>query len=161
VETNGCNQVESAETGRFSSTCSTGPRGERAGVNLNTAEVVTRAFGLQPLRWAAPCGAPIIVTMRREEAIAALRGHLPTIRRDFGVRRIALFGSTARGEAEEDSDLDILVEFERDPTFLAFMGLKAFLEDHLGRKIDLVTPDALKPRMRPIVEREAVDVAQG
>jgi hypothetical protein len=99
--------------------------------------------------------------MRREEAIAALRGHLPTIRRDFGVRRIALFGSTARGDAREDSDLDILVDFENDPTFLSFMGLKAFLEDHLGRKVDLVTPDALKPRMRPIVEREAVDVAEG
>ena len=41
------------------------------------------------------------------------------------------------------------------------MGLKAFLEDQLGQKVDLVTPDALKPRMRPIVEREAVDVAQG
>jgi hypothetical protein len=99
--------------------------------------------------------------MRRDQAIAALRAHLPEIRREFGVRRIALFGSTARDEAEEHSDLDILVDFEKDPTFLSFMGLKAFLEDHLGRKVDLVTPDALKPRMRPIVEREAVDVEQG
>jgi uncharacterized protein len=99
--------------------------------------------------------------MRREEAISALRAYLPEIRREFGVRRIALFGSTARGEAEEESDLDILVDFEKDPTFLSFMGLKAFLEDHLGRKVDLVTSDALKPRLRPIVEREAVDVAQG
>ena len=99
--------------------------------------------------------------MHREEAIAALRGYLPVLRRDFGVRRIALFGSTARGEARADSDLDLLVDFEKDPTFLSFMGLKAFLEDQLGRKIDLVTSDALKPRMRPIVEREAVDVAQG
>jgi predicted nucleotidyltransferase len=97
--------------------------------------------------------------MRRAEAIDALRGYLPIVRRDFGVRRIALFGSTARDEARDDSDLDILVDFETGPTFLSFMGLKAFLEDHLGRKIDLVTPDALKPRMRPVVEREAVDVA--
>lgn len=97
----------------------------------------------------------------REEAIAALRGWLPAIRRDFGVRRIALFGSTARDDAQEGSDLDILVDFEKDPTFLSFMGLKAFLEDHLGSKVDLVTRDALKPRMRPIVEREAVDVSHG
>ncbi len=88
-------------------------------------------------------------------------GYLPAVRRDFGVRCIALFESTARGDAREDSDLDILVEFEEDPTFLSFMGLKAFLEDHLGRKVDLVTPDALKPRMRPIVGREAAGVAQG
>jgi predicted nucleotidyltransferase len=99
--------------------------------------------------------------MRREEAISALRGYLPALRRDFSVRRMALFGSTARDDAREDSDLDILVDFEVTPALDAFMGLKFFLEDQLGRKVDLVTPDALKPRMRPVVEREAVDVAQG
>jgi predicted nucleotidyltransferase len=97
--------------------------------------------------------------MRRAHAIEALRGYLPALRRDFGVRRIALFGSTARDEAREDSDLDLLVEFDVVPTLDAFVGLKFFLEDHLGRKVDLVTPDALKPRMRPNVEREALDVA--
>ena len=81
--------------------------------------------------------------MRREEAISILRSHLPALRRDFGVRRLSLFGSTARDEARVDSDLDLLVEFE----------------DKIGRKVDLVTPDALKPRVRPVVEREAVDVA--
>ncbi|HET8541622.1 MAG TPA: nucleotidyltransferase family protein [Anaeromyxobacter sp.] len=97
--------------------------------------------------------------MRRDQAIAALRGYLTALRRDFGVRRVALFGSTARDEARDDSDLDILVEFDVVPTLDAFVGLKFFLEDHLGRKVDLVTPDALKPRMRPDVEREALDVA--
>jgi predicted nucleotidyltransferase len=97
--------------------------------------------------------------MLREQAIAALRRHLPALRRDFHVCRMALFGSTARGEARDDSDLDVLVEFDVTPTLDVFMGLKFFLEDHIGRKVDLVTPDALKPRMRPVVEREAVDVA--
>lgn len=97
--------------------------------------------------------------VRREEAISILRGYLPALRRDFGVRRIALFGSMARDEARDDSDLDVLVDFEVGPTFDSFFGLKIFLEDHLGRRVDLVTPDALKPRMRPVVEREAVDVA--
>jgi len=103
--------------------------------------------------------ASIISPMGREEAIRALRAYLTALRRDFGVRRIALFGSTVRGDAREDSDLDILVDFETGPTFLSFMGLKCFLEDRLGRKVDLVTPDALKPRLRRVVEREAVDVA--
>jgi predicted nucleotidyltransferase len=84
---------------------------------------------------------------------------MPILRRDYGVRRVALFGSTARDEAGEESDLDLLVEFDVGPSFDAFIGLKLFLEDHLGRRVDLVTPDALKPRMRPVVEREAVDVA--
>lgn len=97
--------------------------------------------------------------MKRAHAIEALRGYLPTLRRDFGVRRVALFGSTARDEARDDSDLDLLVEFDVVPTLDAYVGLKFFLEDHLGRKVDLVTPDALKPRMRPNVEREALDVA--
>ena len=96
--------------------------------------------------------------MRRDEALTNLRNSLPVLRRDFGVRRIALFGSTARDEARNESDLDILVEFELGPTFDSFMGLKLFLEDNLGRTVDLVTTDALKPRMRSVVEREAMDV---
>ncbi len=70
-----------------------------------------------------------------------------------------MFGSTARDEGREDSDVDLLVHFEVGPTFDSFMGLKLFLEEHLGRQVHLGTADALKPRLRPIVEREAVDVA--
>jgi uncharacterized protein len=97
--------------------------------------------------------------MRREEAISTLRNYLPALQRDFGVRRLCLFGSTARDEAGPESDLDLLVDFEIGPTFDSYMGLKFFLEDHLGRRVDIVTSDALKPRMRSLVEREAVDVA--
>ena len=96
--------------------------------------------------------------MRRDEAISALRSYLPDLRRDFSVRRIALFGSTARDEASQESDVDVLVDFEVGPTFDSFMGLKLYLEDRLGKRVDLVTRAALKPRMRPVVEREALDV---
>ena len=102
---------------------------------------------------------PIIQSMRRERALSALHELMPEIRRDFGVRSVALFGSTARGEAREDGDVDLLVDFEIGPTFDSFMGLKFFLEDHLGLKVDLVTPDALKPRLRSIIEGETVKVA--
>jgi hypothetical protein len=71
----------------------------------------------------------------------------------------ARLAAVARDEARPNSDLDLLVDFEVGPTFDSFMGLKFFLEDHLGQRVDLVTPDALKPRLRPVVEREAVDVA--
>ena len=80
-----------------------------------------------------------------------LRGYLPEIKRNFGVRRISLFGSTARDEGREDSDLDLLVDFEDEPTFDSFMGLKLFLEDRIGRRVDMVTRQALRPALAAIV----------
>ena len=59
--------------------------------------------------------------MRRADELSTLSHLLPALRRDFGVRRMALFGSTARGEAKEDSDLDLLVNFGDGPTFDSFM----------------------------------------
>jgi len=76
----------------------------------------------------------------------------------FGVKALALFGSVARDEAREDSDVDILVEFTAPATFDRFMELRFFLEDLLGRTIDLVTPKALEPRLRARIESEAVHV---
>jgi len=121
--------------------------------------VSSRSWWTQATGWPSADRPRILRHVRREAAISTLRGYLPALSRDFGVRRISLFGSTARDEAREDSDLDLLVEFDVIPTLDAFVGLKLFLEDHIGHKVDLVTPDALKPRMRPAVEREAVDVA--
>ena len=77
----------------------------------------------------------------------------------FHVKSLALFGSVARDEAGPESDLDLLLEFEGPATFDLYMGLKLFLEDLLGCRVDLVMSKALKPRMRPHVEREAVRVA--
>ena len=96
--------------------------------------------------------------MRREEALAVMRGHLGDLAR-FGVKSLALFGSVARDEAGPDSDLDLLVEFEGTATFDRYMGLKLYLEDLLGSGVDLVMRKALRPRMVPSVEREAVRVA--
>ena len=86
-----------------------------------------------------------------------LSEHMRELRSRYGVRRLGLFGSWIRGEASVASDVDVLVEFER-PTFDRYMDLKFFLEELLGCPVDLVTRDALKPRVRPEVEREAVHV---
>jgi predicted nucleotidyltransferase len=73
----------------------------------------------------------------------------------FGVRRLGLFGSAARGEATETSDLDFLVELEKK-TFDNYMDLKFYLEDLFGCKVDLVMKDALKPRLREPILKETI-----
>ncbi len=77
----------------------------------------------------------------------------------WGVKSLALFGSAARGETHPGSDLDFLVEFEGRAGFDKYMDLKFFLEDLLDAKVDLVTRKALKSRLRPYIEKEAINVA--
>jgi predicted nucleotidyltransferase len=78
----------------------------------------------------------------------------------FHVKRLSLFGSTARDEAQERSDVDLLVEFDPDARvgLFAFVALQRFLNDVLGARIDLATPDALRPDMRDEILSEAVRV---
>lgn len=96
--------------------------------------------------------------MRRDEIVAALRAHHPDLER-FGVRSLRLFGSTARNEASPASDVDLLVDFERSPTYSEFMRLRIFLEDLLGVEVDLVTEAGLRHQVRPFVEKDAIRVA--
>ena len=96
--------------------------------------------------------------MNRQQAIDALTRAKPELMRRFGVTRLALFGSTVRGEARPDSDLDVVVSFDRPATSKSYFGVKFYLEDELGVAVDLVTDRALKPELKPYVEREAVDV---
>jgi hypothetical protein len=91
--------------------------------------------------------------------MSALKENLQLMRSRFGVRNLSVFGSVARGDERPGSDVDVLVEFEQTPTFDQFMDLKLYLEELLRRKVDLVTRHALKPRMRPIIEKEALHVA--
>ncbi len=87
--------------------------------------------------------------------IDILKSHEEEMKTRFGVRRIGLFGSFARGEQKETSDVDILVEFE-EPTFDNFMNLAFFLEDLFSRRVELVTPDSLSPYIAPYVKKEVV-----
>jgi predicted nucleotidyltransferase len=97
--------------------------------------------------------------MAHDEVMARLRELLPKVRERFGVRELAVFGSVARGEAREASDIDIIVDFEGPSTFDGYMGLKLFLEDSLGLNVDLVTRAAIKPRLRARIESESRRVA--
>jgi len=100
----------------------------------------------------------IFASMTRDQAIALLQAHAVEIRA-LGVRELGLFGSVARNEAKTESDVDVLVEFSGPATLDAYMDLKDLLERVLGRHVDLVTRGALKPLVRPEVERELVLVA--
>ncbi|MBI2940847.1 MAG: nucleotidyltransferase family protein [Chloroflexi bacterium] len=96
--------------------------------------------------------------MQQEETLRLLQAHWDEFAR-FGVKSLALFGSVARGEARAESDVDLLVEFNRPVGLFEFVALRDYLERILGRPVDLGTPDSLKPRLRDRVLREAVRVA--
>lgn len=76
----------------------------------------------------------------------------------FHVRSLAIFGSVARGEDRPGSDVDLLVEFDQCPGMFEFLRLKFYLEELLGRPVDLVTPEALKPQLKQRILDESVHV---
>jgi len=80
---------------------------------------------------------------------------LPILQR-YGVKRVGLFGSCVRGDMKEDSDIDILVEIEKDISLLDFVGLKLEIEEALGRKVDLVEYSTIKPSLREKILKEQV-----
>ena len=96
--------------------------------------------------------------MRKSEVLALLRAHKPVMAKRFGVLELALFGSTIRDEARPDSDVDILVSFDRPTDPECYFGVQFYIEDLLGRPVDLVTDKALRAELRPYVEAEAVRV---
>jgi predicted nucleotidyltransferase len=97
----------------------------------------------------------------KAEVLAAIRNHAAHLR-EFGVRRCGVFGSFVREHGTPGSDVDVLVEFEADEkTFDNFMHLAFFLEDLLGRPVDLVTPESLSPHIGPHILREVEYVPVG
>ncbi len=81
----------------------------------------------------------------KAQLMQTLMEHMPTIR-SFGVLKLGVFGSFARDEVTPNSDVDLFVEFIAErKTLKALLGLSQFLEDLLGRKVELVTPGALNP----------------
>ncbi|VVB94047.1 Nucleotidyltransferase domain protein [uncultured archaeon] len=93
---------------------------------------------------------------RKEQILNFLKHELPYLKKNFKVKTIGIFGSYAREKQTETSDIDMLVEFEAPIGFIKFMELENYLSDKLGAKVDLVTPDALKPIIKPNIIAEAV-----
>lgn len=92
---------------------------------------------------------------RKEEILKLLKQELPYLKQKFKVKTMGIFGSYAREEQTEKSDIDILVDFDAPVGFFKFMELEDYLSVKLGAKVDLVTPDALKPLIKPHIIQEA------
>lgn len=94
--------------------------------------------------------------MTRQAILDLLNTQAPALRKKYAVKSLALFGSMARGDDREGSDVDILVTFEGKTTFDNFMGLKLDLEDLFQRRVDLLTPKSLRAEMRAEIEKGAI-----
>lgn len=95
--------------------------------------------------------------MKRTVVISLIQKHKAELTR-LGVKSLSIFGSVARGEEQPDSDVDLLVEFNDRATFDRFMDTKFYLEEILGRKVDLVTLQAIRPRIKPYIMQDLVRV---
>ena len=96
--------------------------------------------------------------MKRSKVLEVLARVKPDLVSRYGVVRLSLFGFTSRDEDQPDSDVDILVSFDGPATSQRYFGVQFQLEDVLGCSVDLVTDKALRPELRPFIERETLSV---
>jgi len=96
--------------------------------------------------------------MLKEKVLMLIKEHKQDLKK-FHVKSLFLFGSVARGEEKQNSDIDILVAFKGQPTFDLYMDLKFYLEDLLQRKVDLITESGLRPELRKYVEGDRIRAA--
>ncbi len=93
--------------------------------------------------------------MDKERVLALLNSHRDRLD-EFAVKALFLFGSVARGEATPESDVDLLVEFDRPVGLFTLLKLQSYLEELLGCSVDLGTPNSLRPHLRETVLKEAI-----
>ena len=96
--------------------------------------------------------------VKKQDVLGILARLKPELATRFGVTRLALFGSTVHDEARPESDIDIVVAFAGPATSQRYFGVQFLLEDVLGHPVDLVTEKAMRPELRPHIEREAINV---
>jgi len=93
-----------------------------------------------------------------EEIKRIIQQHKKEMKEKYGVKEIGIFGSLVRGEMKEESDVDILVEFEKPIGFFKFLELEEYLSNLIGRKVDLVSKKALKSHIGKYILEEVITV---
>ena len=93
-----------------------------------------------------------------QKKLQTIKNHQNFLRETYNVKKIGVFGSFVRGDFSKESDLDILIEFSKTPTFFEFLDLEEYLSKLLGRKVDLATRKALKPVIKKEILKEVVYV---
>ena len=96
--------------------------------------------------------------LNRDDVLGLLREHKPIMKERFGVSEISLYGSFARDEANDDSDIDVVVKFEGKPTAKTYFGAQFYIEDLSGRKVDLARRHELRKEILPYVDKDLIDV---
>ena len=97
--------------------------------------------------------------MRQDTVIQILKQKNAELTKEFGVKSLSLFGSVARNEATVNSDVDLLVEFNRPVGYFGLFALQDYLEKLLGCSVDLGTPNSLKPYIKERIAGEIIHVA--
>ncbi|MFQ5981472.1 MAG: nucleotidyltransferase family protein [Candidatus Heimdallarchaeota archaeon] len=96
------------------------------------------------------------MTQDKNDILKMLNAELPHLNKTFHVKSIGVFGSWARGDQTEESDVDLLVDFVKPVGFFKFLELEDYLSEKLRLGVDLVTPDALKPLIKDHILGEAL-----
>ena len=96
--------------------------------------------------------------MKQEDVLQILKKKNTELAKQFGVKSLSLFGSVARNEATQTSDVDFVVEFNRPVGYFGLFALQDYLEKLLGCSVDLGTPDSLKPYIKERVMGELIRV---
>ena len=96
--------------------------------------------------------------LNKDDVLDLLRQHKPIMKERFGVSEISLFGSFARDEATAESDIDVVVKFNVQPTFRTYFGAQIYLEDVFGRSVDLARRHELRKEILPNVDRDLINV---
>lgn len=96
--------------------------------------------------------------MKKQQILEILENHKGILQEQYGIKHLALFGSTARDTATETSDIDILISFEGIANSQRYFGTLFYLEDLLQKPIDLITDNAIRSELRPHIESDLIYV---